>query len=772
MPRTLLMLLVALALVAPSATAATRDVGRITDQIELLVSEPDRTVLRFEAGQFHLVDVNVDGEAWSAISWDGGEVPLDRGRPALPEFHESIVIPDDAKMRITVVASEYQDYPNVRIAPSKGTFTRDILPQDVPWEFGAVYEENAWVPADIAGLGEPYILRDVRGTVVTVAPFQWNPVTETLRVWTSVDVEVTAVGPGDVNVLTSRPAERVSEFETIYADHFLNYGSSLRYAPVGEAGCMLVIAYDAFAAAVQPLVDWKNQMGIETRLALKSEVGTTPAQFKTYIQNAYDEEGVCFVVLVGDAAQIPYYVNGGGAADPMLTLLAGTDSYPDAFIGRISAGSVAQVQTQVERIVEYERDPDPTGGWYSRGIAIASNEGDGYGDDGEADWEHARNYRADLLGFTFSRVDELYDGTHPGGGGGMGGGTAGEDEAGDPTAQDVSALVNVGTSLVHYTGHGSTSSWATTGFSISNINALTNDNELPFVVSVGCVNGAFMSGTCFAETWLQATNAGEPTGAVACYASTVNQQWATPMRAQDEMIDLMCQSEKRTYGGLCFNGSCDMIDHYGANGITEFKNWTIFGDPSLRVRTATPQAISVTHDGTIDAGLGSFTVTTAPFVLAALSADGVFVGSAFADGAGYASVEFEPADLVGLDDVTLTVTGFNRIPNVEVVPVGTGSTAAPVVAGGAWLGESRPNPFVRSTSVAFALDRDQNVRLDVFDVAGRRVRTLDAGALSAGEHSVTWDGADASGRRVPAGSYFYRLQVGERVETSRVVLLR
>jgi hypothetical protein len=150
----------------------------------------------------------------------------------------------------------------------------------------------------------------------------------------------------------------------------------------------------------------------------------------------------------------------------------------------------------------------------------------------------------------------------------------------------------------------------------------------------------------------------------------------------------------------------------------------------------------------------------------------VFVGSAFADGAGYASVEFEPADLVGLDDVTLTVTGFNRIPNVEVVPVGTGSTAAPVLAGGAWLGESRPNPFVRSTSVAFALDRDQNVRLDVFDVAGRRVRTLDAGALSAGEHSVTWDGADASGRRVPAGSYFYRLQVGERVETSRVVLLR
>jgi gingipain R len=188
MPRTLLAFLIALGIAVPSWAAASH--------VEVLVSEPDRTVLRFDTGDFDLADVNVDGTTWSAIVWDGGERSLDRGRPALPAFRESIAIPDDAKMQITVISAEYVDQSNVRIVPSKGPITRDVLPQDVSWEFGDVYQADAFYPAEIAGLGDPYILRDVRGTVVTVAPFQWNPVTETLRAYTSVEVEVKTVGRG------------------------------------------------------------------------------------------------------------------------------------------------------------------------------------------------------------------------------------------------------------------------------------------------------------------------------------------------------------------------------------------------------------------------------------------------------------------------------------------------------------------------------------------------------------------------------------------------
>ena len=738
-------------------------------RIEVLSAGPERTELRFEVGSFFLEPVSVAGVTYSSIAWDGGVEPLATGMPALPGFRESIVIPDNAAMSIRVVSSEYRDFPGVLVAPSKGPITRDVDPASVPWTFGDVYSHNAFYPASLASIGEPYILRDERGVVVAVDPFRWNPVTRTLRVYTSVTVEVRTTGPGGANVLTHRPEHRVAEFEKIYARHFLNYSQLARYTTVAEVGPMLVIAADTFVADIQPLVDWKNQMGMPTTLVPLSQIGASAAAMKTYVQNLYDTSGVCFILLVGDGTQMPYYVNNGGAADPMLTLLAGADSYPDAFIGRISAETAAQVQTQVERIVEYEKTPDPAGTWYQKGIAIASNEGDGYGDDGEADWQHAQNYRVDLLGFTYTTFNELYDGTHPSGGPGGGGGV---DQPGNPTSTDVTNLLNLGRGLIHYTGHGSVTSWATTGFNNGAISVLTNDNMLPCVVSVGCVNGQFVNATCFAETWMRSTHIGEPTGAVATYMSTVNQQWATPMRAQDEMIDLLCAGEKWTFGGTCFNGSCDMIDRYGANGITEFKNWTIFGDPSLQMRTAMPTALAVTHADHVDPALVTFDVTTEPWALAALSHNAVLLGSAFADAAGLAKIPVDGQVVEPLDDVTLTVTGFNRVPSIETLPVQAGATSVAEVAGGILVGQNQPNPFDRTTGISLALDREQRVQVDIFDVSGRKLRTLQNGVMSAGTHQLIWDGTTDSGSAVASGTYYYRLVTADKTETRRMVRLR
>lgn len=739
-------------------------------KIQVLSATEDQTTLKFEVGSFRLNPVSIDGQSFSVIGWEGGVLPLDKGNPALPGFRESLSIPDHAEMAIEVVASEYRDYPGIRIAPSKGAITRDILPATVPYEFSDVYRQDAWYPAQIASLGEPYILRDERGIVVAVDPFQWNAVTQTLRVYTSITVLVKSVGEDGTNALVSRPEHRVSEFEKIYARHFLNYGHLSRYTPVGEVGSMLVVAYDSFIPTVQPLVDWKNQMGVPTTIVPMSTIGTTGTQLKAYVQNIYNTTGVCFILLVGDAAQVPYLLNGGAAADPMLSLLAGNDNYPDAFIGRISAENIAQVQTQVERLVEYERNPNPDGLWYSRGVAIASNEGEGYGDEGQADWQHAQIYRAQLLAFTYSMINELYDGTHPSEGGLGGGGSL--DMPGNPTAAMLSPLINGGRGFIHYTGHGSTYSWATTGFNTTNISALTNQNMLPYVVSVGCVNGEFMFTTCFAETWMRATSGGEPTGAIGCYASTVNQQWATPMEAQDEMINVLTDGTKFTFGGTCFNGSCSMIEHYGANGVTEFKNWTLFGDPSLQMRTAQPTDLAVSHAGVIDASAGVFQVQTEAEAMVAISDNSVLLGSAIADANGLASVAFDSQDLYPLASVTLTVTGFNRIPHVAPVDVITGSTAVTASSSPIRIGQNHPNPFDRSTGISLSLDRDDQVRLEIYDVSGRKVRTLHEGALSAGAHQIVWDGSTDDGAQATAGTYFYRLTAANGTETRRMVRVK
>jgi len=83
-----------------------------------------------------------------------------------------------------------------------------------------------------------------------------------------------------------------------------------------------------------------------------------------------------------------------------------------------------------------------------------------------------------------------------------------------------------------------------------------------------------------------------------------------------------------------------------------------------------------------------------------------------------------------------------------------------------------PNPFNPATTVAFTLPREGRVRLEVFDVAGRRVQTLVDGMLGAGRHDVIWDGLDHAGRNQSSGVYFARLQVDGFEQTRKLTLVR
>lgn len=82
------------------------------------------------------------------------------------------------------------------------------------------------------------------------------------------------------------------------------------------------------------------------------------------------------------------------------------------------------------------------------------------------------------------------------------------------------------------------------------------------------------------------------------------------------------------------------------------------------------------------------------------------------------------------------------------------------------------NPFLGSTTLAFDLARDvRDARLELLDLAGRRVRTLHRGPAAAGEHALTWRGRRDDGSRVPPGVYFARFQAGDEVRVLRLVRL-
>jgi hypothetical protein len=88
------------------------------------------------------------------------------------------------------------------------------------------------------------------------------------------------------------------------------------------------------------------------------------------------------------------------------------------------------------------------------------------------------------------------------------------------------------------------------------------------------------------------------------------------------------------------------------------------------------------------------------------------------------------------------------------------------------LFSNNPNPFASSTGIRFAVKEDSRVRLDIFDLQGRVVRTLANEPMARGLHELSWDRRSTNGERVNSGIYFYRLAIGQFIDTKKMVVLR
>ena len=158
-------------------------------ETSLLLDEGNRIILEFEFGEHQSRNVNIMGADYREIWIPSEPVHLEKGSPSLPHVNRSIIIPGDAMMTVKVLESDFRES-YALIAPSKGNLSRSVDPARVPYEFGSAYQTNTFFPRDLATLHEPYILRDHRGIVLQVNPFQYNPVTQVLREYSRVKLSL------------------------------------------------------------------------------------------------------------------------------------------------------------------------------------------------------------------------------------------------------------------------------------------------------------------------------------------------------------------------------------------------------------------------------------------------------------------------------------------------------------------------------------------------------------------------------------------------------
>jgi hypothetical protein len=621
--------------------------------IKLVSSTKDESIIRISVSDFTKKQVVVNGNTEVTIEAASASAILKKGSPDLPKFTVSLVVPNNAQMAYEIVSSSYVDHQNISVAPSKGTLSRKDDPKDIPYVKGVEYNTNKFFPSELASLADTYILRDYTGQSVSVYPFQYNPKTKVLRVYNDLVIRVYQKNKGSNPFVQKQELNSVSaEFLAIYNQHFLNFQSAVPSPPLGEQGKMLIICNDAYLSAMAPFVAWKKQIGIPTTIVGISTVGNTTAAISSYVTNYYNTEGLTYLLIVGDAQHVtPMFFTNSGDSDNGYSYILGNDKYPDIIVGRFSAESIADVNTQVNRTISYEKNPTLNATWYKNGMGIASSQGPG--DDGQMDFQHEHAIRSQLLAYTYTTVSEMYDGSQ---------GFA--DAPGNPTPAMIAADVNNGLGIINYTGHGSNTSWASSGFSSSNIPGLTNYNKWPFIFSVACVNGNFKNLTCFAESWLRATNSGTPTGAIAVMMSTINQYWNEPMEGQDQMDTILAESYvnniKRSFGGIAFNGMIKMNDKYGQSGFDMTDTWTLFGDPSVVVRTDAPSLMAVTHSTLENVGLTQLVVNcNKNGAMVSLNLQGNILGTGIVS-SGSVAISF-PA-INAIDSIDVTVTAYNAMP--------------------------------------------------------------------------------------------------------------
>jgi hypothetical protein len=202
-----------------------------------------------------------------------------------------------------------------------------------------------------------------------------------------------------------------------------------------------------------------------------------------------------------------------------------------------------------------------------------------------------------------------------------------------------------------------------------------------------------------------------------------------------------------------FNGSMLLIAH---RSIATFGDVQIIPVPSLEPRVVT---VDIVGQGTVVRTPDKPSYQDGEIVVLTAIPDTTW---AFGGWSGDHSSEENPDTVVVLGNTAITAT-FNDVVSGIASPFGPQRVT---------LSQNSPNPFRRGTAISFGLPSAAEVEMEVYDVAGRRVRADRLGVKGEGWHTYRFEGTDTGGGPLPSGVYFYRLKTSGAAVTRKMVILR
>ncbi len=339
----------------------------------------------------------------------------------------------------------------------------------------------------------------------------------------------------------------------------------------------LIISYDAFYDAIEPLAQWKHKKGMMTKHVKLSDVGTSADQIKNYVANAYNtwQTPPEFLLLVGAPNLLPFPTVGYTYTDNYYTNIEG-DLRNEILPGRFTVHNVTEAQTVVNKILLYERYPDLTDSlWPINACLIVRMDYDAYDD--SIYWDNIRHAYTHMLNHGYDTIDTL-------------------SQLYGNNATDVINSVNQGRAWVLYRGQGVGNWWSP--FDV-NPNSTANGNMLPIVLSITCRTIGTGSTAATAEQWFLTGSPADPRGGAGYFATTTVVTSGAYLRSAvcRGFFDAVFEDHVLTFGEACEGGRDNVYTMYGSS--SEYQGFTTIGDPEMNIWTGIPQSITVQHDSVL-----------------------------------------------------------------------------------------------------------------------------------------------------------------------------
>ena len=687
--------------------------------------------ISYQLGQFTLDQLDYRGEAMSEITISGVVLPNTAGSPNLPTESRMMAIPTGAKATLNVVHYDTEVLHNVNIAPALRIQAETEEPDMEYKKDMKVYSQNAFYPENPFVMGESYI-RGVDAITVAITPFQYNPVTKDLKVYTNIELSVSYEGG---NGHFGEDRLRSPYWDPILAAELMNYDQLpvidyearmqqwLRDGAEGAEYLIITPNNDAWAPYAQQLKEFRMKQGILTEVyRLDQMPASTTDAMKTWFHNAYHNWDIppVAVCLLGDhgtnmnqyiPAEEVYHSSyyGNCITDNRYADAQGGDNLPDMVFSRLVAQNATELPVFVSKQIDYESAPNTDASFYTSPItALGWQTERWFQICSEVFGGYMRNH-----GYTPQRINCIYQGT-PGsvwssnqntsmvvnyfGPNGMNYIPASPEELGGwtgGTPEQVVQAINNGTFWLQHRDHGLEEGWGEPAVRNYHIDQMNNVGKLPFVMSINCQTGMFDytgdGGTCFAEKWMRRTSNGQNAGAVGVLCPTdVSYSFVNDAFVWG-VYDLFDGNFMPDYGpfqpaapqtgnwrpafgnvaGKYFLAQSSWPSNPDNKNIT-YTMFTAHCDAFLRIYTHVPQEMTVSHQDVQLAGLTTFQFTAPEGATIALTKgegeDLEIVAVATATGS-IQNIEI-PAQ-VPPTVLRLTATGQNYFryeANIEVIP--------------------------------------------------------------------------------------------------------